>query len=107
MSARDVHQVTVEDEGRVLAAATVQTDTDNSAIHADLRVEPGHQPMGTRARLVDAVLDEGAAHPGTQVEMIMAAGEGEILEQLRERCDTLEARRAGASMIAQGSITDH
>lgn len=53
--------ITIADEGRVLAAAEVRSNDD--AVQAELRVEAGHLPTGTRTRLVDAVLDLSTADP--------------------------------------------
>ena len=41
----------------VAAEADVHADHDHGVVEADLHVEPGHQPPGLRADLVDAVLD--------------------------------------------------
>ena len=45
-------------DGRRLAAADIEVIGPSMA-RASLHVESGHIPMGTRPRLVDAVLDEG------------------------------------------------
>ena len=69
-------------------------------MHADLHVEAGHLPAGTRTRLVNAVLDQPAAAPGAQLDVTLLAGDAEILHRLRERCDDVDTRAAGASMRA-------
>ena len=77
--------ITIEDDGRVLAEADVRAEPD--VVRAALRVEAGHLPPGTRARLVDAVLDIPDAQPGTRVVVTLPAGDAEFLERIRERCD--------------------
>jgi hypothetical protein len=52
---------TLTDDNHILAEATIRSATHRPAIHADLHVEAGHLPIGTRTRLVDAVLDLTAA----------------------------------------------
>ena len=92
-----VQHITIEDDGRILAEADVRSEPD--VVRAALRVEAGHLPPGTRARLVDAVLDIPDAEPGTRLEVTLPAGDAEMLERIRERCDQVDARRAGASCL--------
>ena len=96
--------VTLTDDGQLLAEATIRSATHRPSIHADLHVEAGHLPVGTRTRLVDAVLDLSAAEPGTHLQVTLPAGDSEILDRLRERCDDLQTRAAGASCLATGTI---
>ena len=96
--------ITLTDEDQILAEATIRSATHRPAIHADLHVEAGHLPAGTRTRLVDAVLDLTAAEPGTHLQVTLPAGDGEILDRLRERCDNLQTRSAGASCLATGTL---
>jgi len=96
--------ITLTDANQILPDATVRSATHRPAIHADLHVEAGHLPVGTRTRLVDAVLDLTAAEPGTHLQVTLPAGDGEILERLRERCDDLQTRSAGASCLATGTV---
>jgi hypothetical protein len=96
--------ITLTDDGRILAQAIIDSQTDHPCLHADLHVEAGHLPVGTRTRLVDAVLDLTAAEPGTHLEVTLPAGDGEILDRLREHCDDLQTRAAGASCLATGTL---
>ena len=96
--------IALTDDNRILAEATIRSATHRPAIHADLHVEAGHLPVGTRTRLVDAVLDVTAAEPGTELQVTLPAGDGEILDRLRERCDNLQTRSAGASCLATGIL---
>ena len=96
-------RITVEDDGRLLAEVTVHSDAEQRSVHADFHVEAGHLPVGTRTRLVDAVLDQ-PTEAGTQLEATLPAGDGEILDRLRERCDDVQARAAGASTLATGTV---
>jgi hypothetical protein len=96
--------ITLTDHGKILAEATIRTGTHRPSVHADLHVEAGHLPVGTRTRLVDAVLDSTAAEPGTHLQLTLPAGDGEILDRLRERCDDLQIRSAGASCLATATL---
>jgi len=95
--------LTVHDAGHVVAEATVTSDADLQAVHADLHVEAGQQPAGARRQLVDAVVDLAAAEPGTQLNVTLPAGDSEILNRLHERVDGLQTRPAGASCLATGT----
>lgn len=96
--------LTVEDAGHVVAGATVRLHAEQHSVHADLHLEAGHLPVGTRTRLVDAVLDRTAAAPGTTLDVTLPAGDAEILDRLRQRCENLRTRPAGASCLATGTI---
>jgi len=57
MTDRARSRISVDDEdGRHVAAADIEV-VDSSEVRASLHVESGHLPVGTRTRLVDAVLD--------------------------------------------------
>lgn len=103
MSSTPEH-ITLTEGGRLLAQATVHSDTGQRSVHVDLHVEAGHLPVGTRTRLVDAVLDQPAAEPGAHLEVNLPAGDSEILDRLRERCQDLQTRAAGASCLATGTL---
>src|SRR3712207_6546574 len=100
----DPFHLTVEGDGRVVAEATVRSQAQHRALHAHLHVEPGHLPVGTRSRLVDAVLDQADVSPGTRLDVTLPAGDAEILDRLRERCDNVQTRPAGASCLATGTV---
>jgi hypothetical protein len=99
--------ITVEKDGRVLAEATVHFDSEQHSVHADLHVEAGHLPVDTRTRLVDAVLNQPAATAGTHLDATLPAGDSEILERLRERCDDVHARAAGATTLATATVPEN
>ncbi len=82
--------ITLTDDNQILAEATIRSATHRPSIHADLHVEAGHLPVGTRTRLVDAVLDVTAAEPGTHLQVTLPAGDGEILDRLRQRYEDLQ-----------------
>jgi hypothetical protein len=91
----DVQHITITDEGRVLAEADVRSS--EYAVRGELWVEAGHLPAGTRSNLVDAVLDLTTAEPGTPLHLTLPAGDGEMLQRMRERCTTVTTRAAGAT----------
>jgi hypothetical protein len=92
----DAQHITIDDDdGRLLAEADVRTT--HQTVQAELRVEAGHLPPGTRTKLVDAVLNSTSADPGTPLKATLPAGDGEMLQRMRERCTTVTTRASGAT----------
>jgi len=89
--------ITIEDDGRLLAQADIESHPD--LVQARLRVEAGHIPPGAKSRLVDAVLDLPNVPSGTALEMTFPTGQAEMLEQVRNRCPNVSTRVAGVSCL--------
>ena len=107
MTDRVRSQISVDDEdGRHMAAADIEV-VDPSEVRASLHVESGHLPVGTRTRLVDAVLDSPEVSSCEHVRVALPLGETEILDRVRERCDTAEVRAAGASCLVEADLPGH
>ena len=80
MTDRARSQISVNDEdGRHVAAADIEV-VDPSEVRASLHVESGHLPVGTRTRLVDAVLDSPEVSSCEHVRVALPLGETEILD---------------------------
>lgn len=95
-------QVEVAAEGRVVGTADVNA-VDATTVRADLRIASGHTPVGAGTRLVDAVLD-AAAGTGSRLEATVAAGDSESLGRLRDRCEDVETRPAGATTLVDAVL---
>jgi hypothetical protein len=98
----DFRHITIFDAGQLLAEADVHFDSD--LIAAQLRVESGHLPPGTRTQLVDAILELPHARPGTALELTVPAGDAEMLQRVRERCTSVHTRAAGASCRLNATV---
>ncbi len=96
--------VTVADGDRMLARADVEPRPDHTLVRAALHVEAGHLPVGTRARLVDAVLHHPDVEPCGRLEAALPAGDGEILDRVRESCTEVETRSAGATCLVTARL---
>ena len=104
MTDRARSQISVDDEaGRHMATADIEV-VDPSVVRASLHVESGHLPVGTRTRLVDAVLDTPEVSSCTHVQVALPLGETEILDRVRERCDTDDVRAAGATCLVEADL---
>jgi hypothetical protein len=106
MSDRARPQISINDEqGREVGVADIHI-VDDSAVRASLHVEAGHLPPGTRARLVDAVLDAPEVSSRRHVQVTVPLGDSEMLERVRERCDNDETRAAGSSCLIDAEFPE-
>jgi hypothetical protein len=96
--------ITIIHEGRAVATADLDSSTDTDTVSASMHVESGHLPTGTRTQLVDAVVDRASALQAERVQVSFPAGDGEMLDRLRERCPDVDARPAGASCLADAQL---
>jgi hypothetical protein len=107
MTDRARSQISVDDEdGRQVAAADIEV-VDPSGARACLHVESGHLPVGTRTRLVDAVLDAPEVSSCQHGQVALPLGDTEILDRVRERCDTGEVRAAGTTCLVEADLPGH
>ena len=97
--------IRIQDGGRLLAAADLFPTDDPGIVHSAMHVESGHVPMGTRARLVDAVLAHPRVDRAERLLVTMPLGDTEMLERVRERCADVDARAAGATKIVEAKLT--
>jgi hypothetical protein len=80
----------IDVDGRAVAAADVEQQDQPGVVQADPHVEPGHQPTGSRARLVDAVLAQ--TYDKQRLEAALPIGDTEFLDPLRERRNNVRTR---------------
>ena len=91
--------IRIQDGGRLLAAADLFPTDDPGVVHSALHVESGHVPVGTRARLVDAVLAHPRVDRAERLLVTMPLGDTEMLDRVRERCAAVQTRAAGATKL--------
>jgi hypothetical protein len=96
--------IRIEADGRTVATAEVHPTDDPGLVHSDLHVESGHLPGGTRTRLVDAVLEHPQVDEADRLLATMPLGDTEMLDRVRERCDGVEARAAGATKLVEARL---
>jgi hypothetical protein len=100
----DVRTILIEENGRPLASAEVRPTDEPGVVHSELHVESGHLPGGTRTRLVDAVLDHPKVDEADRLLATMPLGDTEMLDRVRQRCDDVEARAAGATTLVEARL---
>jgi hypothetical protein len=106
MGQHDLHwHVEVSDShGTVASADVVITQLSVRTARASLRAAAGHLAPGSRARLVDAVLDLPALHNGGRLEAAFPIGDSETLHRLRQRCTDVTTHPAGSTVLMEANI---
>jgi hypothetical protein len=97
-------QVEVAEHGEVVAVADIEPTDEQGVVRASLHAQAGHLPAGARTRLVDAVLDHPQTQDSNRLEATLPLGDAETLDRLRERCDDVQARPAGASCLVDAAL---
>ena len=97
--------VEVREGDQPVAAADVTTAAGaEGTARASLHATPGHIPPGSRASLVDAVMDLPEVQASTRLEATVPIGDGEALQRLRERTDDAVTRPAGSTALLDANI---
>jgi hypothetical protein len=97
--------IEVDDGGQPAAAAEVTTSAGaGGTVRASLHAPAGHIAPGSRARLVDAVMDLPEVQASARMEATIPLGDGESLERLRERTEAAVTRPAGSTTLLDADI---
>jgi hypothetical protein len=91
-------------DGRMLATAEIHPTKDAGLVHSDLHVESGHLPVGTRTRLVDAVLEHPEVDHADRLLATMPLSDTEMLARVRQRCGDVAAHAAGATKLVEARL---
>ena len=97
--------VEVKDGDQTVAAAVVTAvEHAEGTVRTSLHPSSGHTPPGSRASLVDAVMDLPEVQAGSRLEATVPLGDAESLERLRERTEDTVARPAGSTALVDADI---
>jgi len=97
--------IEVKDGDHTVASAEVSASPEpGGTARATLRAASGHIAPGSRASLVDAVMDLPEVQESSRLEAGMPLGDDESLKRLRQRADDLTARPAGSTALAQAKL---
>ena len=97
--------VEVKDGDQTVAAAEVRTlDDSEGTVRTSLLPSSGHTPPGSRASLVDAVMDLPEVQAGSRLEATVPLGDAESLQRLRERTEDSVTRPAGSTALVDADI---
>jgi hypothetical protein len=90
-------QITVTQEGRMVAFATVTTN-DNHELFANIHIESGHVPMQTRPALLDALMSVAGTDGARRLNLVVPMGDC-LIEDLHQCCEVRTTRPAGATCL--------
>jgi len=97
--------IEIKDGDETVAAAEVTTSQEpGGTAQASLHAAPGHIAPGSRASLVDAVMDLPEVQASEHLQATVPLGDAESLERLRERTDDATTRPAGSTALLDANI---
>lgn len=100
----DKKQISVEENGEVLAQATISAPDENNGARAEVTMAPGHLPVGTRQKMADAVHEAVCDDNARHLTATVPKGDTELVDGLRGHLSDVELHVAGASSIIQGDV---
>ena len=99
------HDVELRDGDGPIASADVTTSThSDGTVRVSLHAQSGHLPPGSRANLVDAVLDLPNVQTSAHLQATVPLGVAESLERLRQRTDDMTTRAAGSTILVDSDL---
>lgn len=99
------HLVEVKVGGRTVAVAEVTPcESAGGTVRTSLYPSSGHIPPGSRAGLVDSVLDLPEVRASARLEATVPLGDAEALQRLRERTRDAVTRPAGSTALVDAVI---
>jgi hypothetical protein len=104
-SPRKRQHIEIKDGEHTVAAADVTTSAEPDATaEASLHATSGHVAPGSRASLVDAVMDLPDVQHSTRLQATVPLGDTESLWRLRERTENSTTRPAGSTALVDADI---
>ena len=98
-------RIEVKDGDQTVAAAEVTTvEHAEGTVRTSLLPSSGHSPPGSRASLVDAVMDQPEVQAGSRLEATVPLGDAESLQRLRERTVDTVTRPAGSTALVDAEL---
>jgi hypothetical protein len=98
--------VEIADLGQLIATAEVETSPEtHGTAHVSFHAAAGHLPVGTRSRLVDAVLALPEVERSDQLQATVPIGDAESLMRLGERMHDMHVHAAGCTAIVDADIS--
>src|SRR5881392_840966 len=96
-------RIEIKDGDQTVAAAEVAEHAEGT-VRASLLPSSGHTPPGSRASLVDAVMDQPEVQASSRLEATVPLGDAESLERLRERTEGAVTRPAGSTALVDADL---
>jgi hypothetical protein len=99
------HHVEVRAGDQTVAAAEVTCDARaGGTVRTSLYPSSGHVPAGSRARLVDSVMELPEVRASARLEATVPLGDAEALQRLRERTRDAVTRPAGSTALVDADL---
>jgi hypothetical protein len=96
-------EVRIGDQTVAAAEVTTAEGAEGTA-RTSLHATSGHIAPGSRASLVDAVMDLPEVQASIRLEATVPLGDGEALERLRQRTEGAVTRPAGSTALLDANI---
>jgi hypothetical protein len=97
--------IEIKDGDQTVAAAEVTTSQEaGETVQVSLHAASGHIAPGTRASLVDAVMDLSEVQDSARLKAAVPLGDSESLGRLRERTEDADTRAAGSTALLEANI---
>ena len=96
-------EVRIGDQTVAAAEVTTAEGAEGTA-RTSLHATSGHIAPGSRASLVDAVMDLPEVQASTRLEATVPLGDGEALDRLRQRTEGAVTRPAGSTALLDASV---
>jgi hypothetical protein len=105
VTSRKGMRVEIKDGEQTVAAAEVTTSQEpEGTAQASLHAMSGQVARGSRARLVDAVMDLPEVQDSAHLAAAIPLGDSESLQRLRERTQDVTTRPAGSTAMVDADV---
>ena len=99
------HNVELRDGDATITSADATTSTLSvGTVQVSLHAQSGHLSPGSRANLVDAVLDLPNVQTSAHLQATVPLGDAESLERLQQRTEDMTTRAAGSTILVDADM---
>lgn len=100
----DHNRITLEEDGRLLAEATLSDVDEAGRLQAQVHVEAGHLPAGTRLAMAEAIHERVQSSNAEHLTAAVPLGDGELIEGIRRPLTDVTLRAAGVTSLIDGDV---
>ena len=100
----DQNRISLEKDGRLLAEATLSDVDPDGRLKAQVHVEAGHLPPGTRTAMAEAIHERVQSSSAEHLTAAVPLGDGELIDGLARPLSDVTLRAAGATSLIDGDV---
>jgi hypothetical protein len=100
----DDNRIVLEQDGQLLAQATLSDVGPDGQVQAAVHVEPGQLPVGTRRELADQVHEHLVTAEADHLSAAVPLGDAELIDRMQDHLSDVSLRAAGASSMVEGDV---